>query len=93
MNEEEEDIAKLLADQPEGRPTFNLIKREETQLFSFKDKEVNSIYNVILNFVVGLIENQVGISTTLQSPAQIIAPAPFMNCTYNECQVFYNGRV
>ena len=26
-------------------------------------------------------------------PAQIRAPAPFLNCTYNESQVFYNGKV
>lgn len=56
-DEDHEDIAALLADQPEGRQTFNLIKKEETQLFTFRDKEVNSIFNVLLNYVVGLIEN------------------------------------
>lgn len=46
----DEDIQRLLADQPEDRKAFNLIKREETQLFTFRDKEVNQVYNVLLNY-------------------------------------------
>ena len=52
----DEDITKLLADQPEDRRTFNIIKRDETQMFIFKDKEVTQIYNILLNFVANLID-------------------------------------
>lgn len=57
-SEEDEEIRRLLADQPEDRRMFKLIKREETQLFIFKDKEVNQIYNILLNFVANLIDTQ-----------------------------------
>ena len=87
----DEDITKLLADQPEDRRAFKLIKREETQLFIFRDKEVNQIYNVLLNFVANLIDIQM--SSNVNQACQIIAPAPFVNCTYNECQTFYSGKV
>ena len=52
----DEDITKLLAEQPEDRRAFKLIKKEETQLYVFRDKEVNQIYNVLLNFVANLID-------------------------------------
>lgn len=87
----DEDITKLLADQPEDRRTFNIIKREQTQLFIFKDKEVNQIYNLLLNFVSNLIDTQM--SSNVNQACQIIAPAPFLSCTYNECQTFYSGKV
>lgn len=51
------DIAELLADQPEGRQTFNLIKKEETQLFTFREKEVNSVFNMLLNYVASVTES------------------------------------
>lgn len=88
----DEDITRLLADQPEDRRMFSLIKRDETQLFTFRDKEVNQLYNVLLNFVTSLIDTQVAV-TSLASPVQIIAPSPFVSCTYNECQTFYSGKV
>ena len=57
-----------------------MIKREETQLFTFRDKEVNQVYNVLLNYCS-------------EQAVQIVAPAPFLHCTFNENSVFYNGRV
>ncbi len=92
QEEFDEDNNRLLAEQPEDRRMFNLIKREETQLFIFRDKEVNQVYNVLINFVASLIDNQVGVNS-LASPVQIVAPSPFINCTYNECQTFYSGKV
>lgn len=46
----DEEIQRLLAEQPEDRKAFHLIKREESQLFTFRDKEVHQVYNVLLNY-------------------------------------------
>lgn len=81
----------MLADQPEDRRAFNLIKKDETQLFTFRDKEVTAIFNVLMNYVGSLIEQQM--PSQLASAALIISPSPFVNCTYNECHLFYSGNV
>jgi len=56
---------------------------------------VQAIYNILLNYVANIIENSSysSASTIQQQTAQIIAPGPFINCTYKENDLAYCGSV
>lgn len=58
---------------------------------------MQSIYRVLSNYVAealdGLVADLTKLSSLSPAFAQIIAPQPFVNCNYNECQVFYKGKV
>lgn len=81
---------------------FSLAQRNDCLLYQFENKQVNEIYNILLNFVSSQIDSnnnsfstQNGSATITSSlgSVQILAPNAFLNCTYKECELQYNGSV
>ncbi|CDW78200.1 UNKNOWN [Stylonychia lemnae] len=91
----DQDRLTYLLENNEENQHFNFAPKNQSQLYYFDNKAVNSIYNILSNFIANQMDAQLysyqGASNSAM--AQIIAPSPFINCTYNEGQLFYSGNV
>ena len=75
---------------------FNYVQKNQSQLYYFDNKAVQSVYRLLQNYVASALDQVVDVTKmNSMSPAfaQVLAPQPFINCSYNECQTFYKGRV
>ena len=61
---------------------FSLQVKDHYKVYTFKNKNITSFYNILANFVGDCFKNQ---------NTQIIADFPFINCTYNESTEIFKG--
>ena len=67
---------------------FTLQHRETIQLYQYKTNEsVHALFNVLLSYCAHLKKD------ITQTGICILAPKPFINCLYKECNLTFNGKV
>jgi len=55
-------------------------------MYTFKDLNVHTFMNLLANFIGEKLMNN------RNAYGEILASFPFVNCTYNECNIVYNGE-
>eukprot|EP00347_Sterkiella_histriomuscorum_P012913 403366741 len=94
---DDQDRLTYLLDNNNQNEHFNLVVKNQSQLYYFDSKAVQTIYNILGNYIGTQIDqlSYGGNSFSVQASAfaQIIAPSAFINCTYKEVQLFYSGNV
>ena len=63
---------------------FNLQMKDHYKLYVFEKKNICAFFNVLVNFVGENVANS-------KVNTSIIAPYPFVNCSYNEGTVLYQS--
>ena len=63
---------------------FKLQHKDNFKMYTFESLNVQIFMNLIANFLGEKLHNK-------NVYGEIIAPYPFVNCTYNECNILYHG--
>jgi hypothetical protein len=62
---------------------FKMQLKDNFKMYTFREMNVQVFINLIANFIGEKLDSNVY--------GEILAPYPFINCTYNECNISYHG--